>query len=56
MVQLSDLSGKTIASRSFPVSDDGYYNIDVPENANDGIYLLTIRQGKRIEYLKLVKQ
>jgi hypothetical protein len=56
LVQLSDLSGKTIASRSFPVSDDGYYNIDVPENANDGIYLLTIRQGKRVEYLKLVKQ
>lgn len=56
LVQLSDLSGKTIASRSFPVSDDGYYNIDVPENANEGIYLLTIRQGKRVEYLKLVKQ
>lgn len=56
LVQLSDLSGKTIASRSFPVSGDGYYNIDVPENAKEGIYLLTIRQGKRVEYLKLVKQ
>ena len=55
-IQLMDLSGKIVASSVFPVSEDGYYSMDVPENAREGIYIMTIKQGKRVEYRSLVKK
>jgi hypothetical protein len=61
VIQLMDLTGKVIASNVYPVSDDGYYSLDIPENAHKGIYILTVRQyiltvrqGQRVDVLRLV--
>lgn len=56
LIQLMDLSGRIVASAVSPVREDGYYSLDVPEHAKNGIYLLTITQGKRVEVLRLVRK
>lgn len=56
VVRLMDLTGKVVASAVHSVSDDGYYPLDIPENTRKGIYILTITQGMRIDYLRLVRK
>jgi flagellar hook assembly protein FlgD len=55
VIQLMELTGKVIASAVYPVSEGGYYSLDISEETKDGIYLLTIRQGRRVEVLRLVR-
>lgn len=56
IVQLVDLSGRVLASGVFRVSEDGKYTLDVPKNVREGIYLLMIKQGKRVEYVRAVRK
>ena len=55
VITVMDLAGQVIARSTFPVSADGIYTIDVPESASEGIYVLTIRQGKRVETFTVIK-
>lgn len=55
VVNIMDIAGRVIATGVFPVSVDGNYTLDIPETANAGIYLLTIRQGQRIEIFTVIK-
>jgi hypothetical protein len=56
VIQLIDLSGKTVVSNVFPASDDGFYSMNIPEEANEGVYVLVIKQGDRVEYLRIVRK
>lgn len=56
VINLMDLSGKVIVSKAYAVSDDGYYSLDIPEETRGGIYILTIKQGDRVEYLRAVRK
>lgn len=56
LIKLMDLSGKVIVSKAYTVSSDGYYSLDIPEQTRGGIYILTIKQGDRIEYLRAVRK
>lgn len=56
VIRLLDLSGRVVAERSGPVSDDGYYTLDIPDHLGKGIYVLTITQGKRVDYFRLVRK
>lgn len=55
VMSLMDLAGRVIATTRVPVSSDGNYTVDVPETASAGIYLLTIRQGRRSEIFTVIK-
>jgi hypothetical protein len=56
-IQVMDLSGKVIFNEVFPVSEDGRYPLDIPERekGEPGIYMLVIKQGKKVEVLRLVR-
>src|SRR5690606_29430881 len=56
VIQVMDLSGKVIYNEVYPVSEDGMYPLDMPEQekAEPGVYLLVIKQGKRVEVLRLI--
>ena len=54
--KLMDLAGRIIASGVYPVSADGSYMLDVPENISEGSYILTIKQGQSVELMNLVKK
>ena len=54
--KLMDLAGRVIANGVYAVSADGSYSLDIPENLNEGSYILTIKQGKRVEFMNLVKK
>jgi len=56
VIQLIDFSGKVVASQVYPFSENGYYLLDVPERAPCGIYILVIKQGWRVDYLRLVRK
>ena len=57
VIQLLDLAGKVVYNEVFPVSEDGSYSLDIPENGSDqpGIYILTIKQGKKAKILRVVR-
>lgn len=55
-LQLMDLTGRVIFDRTYRVSDDGSYSIDLPNDVHKGLYILTIKQGKRVEYLRLLRE
>ena len=54
--KLMDLAGRVIANGVYPVSADGSYSLDIPENINEGSYILSIKQGKRVEFMNMVKK
>ena len=56
-IQVMEMSGKVIFNEVFPVSEDGRYPLDIPEKEKGeaGIYLLVIKQGKKVEVLRLVR-
>jgi len=54
-VQLMDLAGRIVATGVFPVSENGSYLLDVPGNPKKGIYLLSVKQGQRIEMFNVIK-
>lgn len=56
VITLMDLSGKVIVSLRYEVSDDGYYSLEIPEETRGGIYILIIKQGTRVEYLRAVRK
>lgn len=56
VVQLVDLRGKVITSDTYPVSEDGFYMLDIPHDADRGIYILVIKQGRRVENIRLVRK
>ena len=57
VIQVMDLSGKVIFNEVFAVSDDGRYPLDIPERekGEPGIYMLVIKQGKKVEILRLLR-
>lgn len=58
IIQMLDLSGKVVYNEVFEASEDGNYSLDIPENEKrrPGIYILLIRQGKKVEFLRLVRE
>lgn len=54
--KLMDLAGRVIANGVYPVSADGSYSLDIPEHIIDGSYILSIKQGKRVEFMNMVKK
>jgi hypothetical protein len=56
VIQLIDLGGKTVASGVFTASADGFYTMNIPEEASEGVYVLIIKQGNRVEYLRIVRK
>lgn len=56
VIQLLDLTGHVVVSQTFPVSDDGHYWLDIPRHVRAGIYVLVIKQGRRVEYLRLLRK
>lgn len=56
VVRLMDLGGRVVASAVFPVSADGSYSVNIPDNVQEGIYLLTIKQGKKVTFLNVVRK
>jgi hypothetical protein len=56
-IQVIDLSGKVIFNEVFSVSEEGRYPLDIPERekGEPGIYMLVIKQGKKVEVLRLVR-
>ena len=54
--RLMDLAGRVIANGAYPVSADGSYSLDIPEHLNKGSYILSIKQGKRVEFMNMVKK
>lgn len=57
IIELLDLAGKTVFNEVFPASIDGSYSFNIPENTNDqpGVYILTIKQGKKVNILRVVR-
>lgn len=55
-LQLMDLTGKVIFNHTYRVSEDGSYSVDLPPGAHTGLYVLSIKQGKRVEFLRLVRE
>ena len=55
-IQLLDLSGKVVASAVYPASVTGNYSLNIPAEASPGIYILTIKQGQQIEYLRALRK
>jgi hypothetical protein len=55
--QILDLAGKVIFNQIFPANEDGTYSLDIPDDKTSipGIYLLTIKQGKRVEIVRIVR-
>lgn len=55
-VQLMDLAGKVIYAAQFDASEDGTYSLEIPENEKGpGIYILKIKQGRRVEFIRVVR-
>lgn len=56
-VQLMDLTGKVIYSKQLDSGEDGSYSLEIPEGANSkGIFILKINQGRRVEFIRLVRE
>lgn len=55
-LQLMDLAGKVIFNQTYRVSDDGSYSIDLPKGTHKGLYVLVIKQGKRVEFLRVIRK
>lgn len=55
VVQLMDLAGRIVATGVFPVSENGSYFLDVPGNPKKGVYVLSIKQGERLETLNVIR-
>lgn len=54
---LMDLAGRAILSEVRQVSMDGSYSFSIPdERGGPGIYILVIRQGRRVEFVRLVRE
>lgn len=57
VIQVLDLSGKVIFNQVFPASEDGRYPLDIQEDKDEkGIYILIIKQGKKVEFHRLVRE
>ena len=54
-VQLMDGTGRVLATGVYPVSSNGNYMLDIPANLKAGIYVLSIRQGQRLELLNVIR-
>ncbi|MEX1238478.1 MAG: T9SS type A sorting domain-containing protein [Cyclobacteriaceae bacterium] len=56
-VQLMDLTGRVVYSAQLPVSEDGSYSLYIPEHENSkGIFILRITQGRRVEFVRMVRE
>ncbi len=56
-LQLMDLTGKLVFSQDYPVSEDGSYTLDLPEGKSaGGLYILKIRQGRSVEFLRVIRK
>lgn len=56
-LQLLDITGKIIYDRNHPFSEDGSYSLQFPDDERgSGLYILKINQGRRVEFLRLVRK
>ena len=56
-IRLINFTGDVLYSAQYPVSEDGSYSFEVPEDKNGaGIYLLIIKQGSKIQYIRVVRE
>lgn len=57
VIQVLDLSGKVIFNEVFAANADGAYWLDLPEgeNSKPGVYIMIIKQGKRVQFERLVR-
>jgi hypothetical protein len=56
VIQMMDLAGKVVYNDVFPASEDGLYSLDIPDDGQPGIFVIIIKQGKRVEFLRLVRE
>ena len=56
VIEVMDLRGKVMAREVFRVSEDGLYSLDIPDNVRPGIYVVTIKQGKKVAFLRVVRE
>ena len=56
VILVMDLSGKIVFNRIFEPSEDGVYSLDIFKEGEGrpGIYIVVIKQGKRVEFLRVV--
>lgn len=53
---LMDLSGKVMYEQNHPFNDNGSYSIQLDNDGALGLYILKIKQGRRVEVLKLLRE
>lgn len=58
IILVMDLSGKIVYNKIFEASGDGRYTLDIfNEGATrPGVYIVVIKQGKRVEFLRVVAE
>jgi hypothetical protein len=56
VIQMLDLAGKVVYNDVFPVSEDGQYSLNIDDVVRPGIFIIIIKQGKRVEFLRLVRE
>jgi hypothetical protein len=55
-VQVIDMTGNSIYDNVHEYSNDGVYQLQLNSaNARPGVYFLKVNQGRRVEYVKLMK-
>ena len=56
VIEVMDLRGKVMAREVYRVSEDGLYSLDIPDNVRPGIYIVIIKQGEKVEFLRAVRK
>lgn len=58
IILVMDLSGKIVFNQIFEPSEDGVYSLDIFKEGQGrpGIYIVVIKQGKRVEFLRVVAE
>ncbi|MEX2231786.1 MAG: HYR domain-containing protein [Cyclobacteriaceae bacterium] len=52
-ILIIEMSGNVIFNQIFPVSEDGSYSLDLPSDTRAGFYILKIKQGNKVEIVRL---
>lgn len=56
-LQLLDITGRVVYNKSHRFSEDGSYTLELREgDGKSGIYLLKINQGRRVEFVRVVRK
>jgi hypothetical protein len=54
---LMDVTGREVLNQEYAVSPDGSYSVSLPQGEKGiGLYTLKITQGKRVEFLRLIRK